>query len=90
MNVGPAEELGTGDPLTQTAMAFSPDGSELVFVGWRDGVQQLYVRSLDQYEARPLSGTEGAVNPFFSPDGEWVGFGQVGCSREFRTREDRP
>ncbi len=46
MNVGPAEELGTGDPLTQTAMAFSPDGSELVFVGWRDGVQQLYVRSM--------------------------------------------
>ena len=35
---------------------------------------QLYVRRLDQLEAAPLAGTEGARNPFFSPDGEWIAF----------------
>ncbi len=83
MSVQPAEELGdwgsgspptNARPLTRTALAFSPDGAELVFVGHRDGVQQLYLRSIEQYEARPLPGTEGAVNPGYSPDGEWLGF----------------
>ena len=37
-------------------------------------MQQLYVRALDSLEARAISGTEGATNPFFSPDGQWIGF----------------
>ena len=78
MSIGPAVELGGvnlgGRSLTRTAMAFSPDGESLVYAARREGVAQLYVRRMDQYEARPLPGTEGAVNPFFSPEGEWVGF----------------
>lgn len=35
---------------------------------------QLFLRSLDRLEVRPLSGTEGAYQLFVSPDGEWVGF----------------
>ena len=37
---------------------------------------QLYLRALDELEAQPLSGTEGsgANIPFFSPDGQWIGF----------------
>ena len=35
---------------------------------------QLYLRSLDRAEAEPIKGTEGAREPFFSPDGQWVGF----------------
>jgi len=35
---------------------------------------QLYVRRLDQLQAAPLAGTGGARNPFFSPDGQWIGF----------------
>ena len=38
------------------------------------GTQQLYLRAMDSLEARPIPGTEGAVNPFFSPDGQWLGF----------------
>ena len=34
----------------------------------------LYVRSLDQLQATALSGTENARDPFFSPDGQWIGF----------------
>jgi serine/threonine-protein kinase len=60
-------------------MAISPDGRVAVFSGAREGrpqmyVPQLYVRQLDRPEATPLPGTEGAVGPFFSPDGAWIGF----------------
>ena len=32
------------------------------------------MRGLDEFEATPLPGTEGAISPFFSPDGEWIGY----------------
>ncbi|MEE8606336.1 MAG: protein kinase, partial [Nitrospiraceae bacterium] len=55
------------------AVVLSPDGTRIAFVaitpeGWR-----LFVRSLDKLEANQLSGTR-AHSPFFSPDGNWVGF----------------
>ena len=57
-----------------TTFAVSPDGSTLVYVG-RDGrTRQLMARRMDQLDAQPLAGTEGALDPFFSPDGEWIGF----------------
>src|SRR5262245_55850495 len=52
----------------------SRDGKRLVFVGERDGQRQLYVRSRDRIAARPVAGTAGAYCPFFSPDGQWLGF----------------
>ncbi|MBI3447505.1 MAG: serine/threonine-protein kinase [Acidobacteria bacterium] len=55
-------------------MALSPDGSQLVYVGVHEGVRRLYIRDLGGFEAAPLSGTEGAEGPFFSPDGQWIGF----------------
>ena len=56
------------------AVALSPDGRRLVYVAVRDGVSRLYLREMDALDAALLSGTEGAQGPFFSPDGEWVGF----------------
>jgi Tol biopolymer transport system component len=35
---------------------------------------RIMLRRLAEAEARPLQGTEGGANPFFSPDGEWLGF----------------
>ena len=29
---------------------------------------------MDNLEANPVPGTEGAINPFFSPDSQWLGF----------------
>jgi len=52
----------------------SRDGTKLVFIGDHDGRRQLYVRSRDRIDPRPVSGTEGAASPFFSPDGQWLGF----------------
>jgi serine/threonine-protein kinase len=56
------------------AAAISPDGKNIVYAAEQDGAQQLYFRPMDQFEAIPIPGTEGAASPFFSPDGEWVGF----------------
>src|SRR5262249_44000665 len=40
--------------------------------------RQLYVRRMDRLQATPIDGTESAEIPFFSPDGQWVGFWQPG------------
>jgi Tol biopolymer transport system component/predicted Ser/Thr protein kinase len=55
--------------------AISPDGSRLVyFVHPHEGKTQLATRLLKDARATVLSGTEGASDPFFKPDGEWIGF----------------
>ena len=57
----------TGRPV----VAFSHDGSQFVY----NNTGGLYLRSMDELEARVIPGTEGPLtNPFFSPDGQWVGF----------------
>ncbi len=56
------------------AVAISPDGLKVVFVAGTGGRVSLYVRALDAFDSTPLTGTDGAANPFFSPDGQWVGF----------------
>ncbi len=52
----------------------SRDGTRIVFVTDRDGHRQLYLRRWDEVELVPVAGTEGATSPFFSPDGQWIGF----------------
>ena len=59
------------DQFTGAGLAVSPDGSQFVYVA----NQQLYLRSMDELEAHPIPGTDGiAIEPFFSPDGQWVGY----------------
>jgi serine/threonine protein kinase len=62
--------------LSGSSVAISPDGMRLVYVsGTASGsTTKLFTRRLDQPKATELPGTEGAVAPFFSPDGQWVGF----------------
>src|SRR5690606_32883891 len=58
-----------------SSLALSRDGGLLAFSAAGDaGRTRLYVRRLDALDATELDGTVGAVGPFFSPDGRWVGF----------------
>jgi Tol biopolymer transport system component/tRNA A-37 threonylcarbamoyl transferase component Bud32 len=75
VDLGPDAEAGPG-----LSAVLSPDGTRLVFLGHGSGQsQQLYTRRLDQPLAVPLPGTTDRFHqPFFSPDGEWVGFRSAG------------
>jgi serine/threonine-protein kinase len=69
--------LPPGQQLAVSAgqvLAFSPDASHLAYVATQGGVQQLYLRRMDRFDADPVPDTRGASNPFFSPDGQWLGF----------------
>jgi serine/threonine-protein kinase len=66
-----------------STIAFSPDGARLVLLGLdAQGVRRLFLRSLDRADPVPVPGTEGALQPFFSPDGQWLGFFQDGKLRK--------
>ena len=56
------------------AIALSFDGTQLAYVARHGDVQHLYLRPLKGLESRAVPGSEGAVAPFFSPDGRWVAF----------------
>ena len=60
-------------------LAISPDGSRIIYKGPHpEGTAtQLNLRRLDQLDTTPLRGAEDGIGPFFSPDGEWVGFVNV-------------
>lgn len=55
-------------------MAVSPDGRSIAVVLVKNGKQQIWLRSLDSLELTPLPGTEGAINPFWSPDSRFIAF----------------
>ena len=54
--------------------ALSPDGGRIAYVLESDGQASLYVRDLDQPEGRQLLSGPILEHPFFSPDGQWIGF----------------
>ena len=73
----PAPE-GRGFQLDSTRpgpAVVSPDGSALAFSAWdSDGTVRIFIRELDEVVARPLSGTDDAQYPFWSPDSQSIGF----------------
>ena len=63
------------EALFHHALAISPDGKRLAYVEeGSDKKRRICLQELDEFKARPLPGTEGAISPFFSPDGQWVGY----------------
>ncbi len=75
---GAAATDGTGSPI-----ALSPDGSRIVYLGQDSaGARHLFLRGLDRVDPVPIPGTVEADQPFFSPDGEWLGFRQDGKLRK--------
>jgi serine/threonine-protein kinase len=71
-------ELSPGATLSRSKrgqVALSADGTRIAIVEQVAAAEfRLATRRLDESEFEPLSGTEGAFMPFFSPDGQWIGF----------------
>jgi len=56
-------------------IAISPDGQAVAFAAIdEEGKRQLYVRTAGDAQLHALPGTDGAEEPFFSPDGRYIGF----------------
>lgn len=82
----PVRDQAAVVPLPEsTSVTISPDGKQVVYVastiaGARSAGEfgfentQLYTRQIDSFDTAPLEGTEGGSSPFFSPDGQWIGF----------------
>jgi eukaryotic-like serine/threonine-protein kinase len=82
----PGQHLALDNP----ALAISPDGTRLVYAGLTGAVSQLYVRAMDSLETHMIPGTEDATNPFFSPDGQWIGFSGGGKLKKVSLRGGAP
>jgi serine/threonine-protein kinase len=57
-----------------SAVELSPDGTQLVYVVRRGDASYLCLRSFEDFDAKIIEGTEDAQAPFFSTDGNWIGF----------------
>ncbi|HUF25169.1 MAG TPA: protein kinase [Vicinamibacterales bacterium] len=67
---------------TSGNLAISPDGLQIVYGGFTSETPMLFLRTASSGTSSPMPGTEGAVNPFFSPDGAWVAFNAAGKLRK--------
>jgi serine/threonine-protein kinase len=58
----------------QAAFDISPDGNKVVYVSEIDGIAKLVLRYSNKKDVEILMDTDGAYSPFFSPDGNWIGY----------------
>ncbi len=73
-----------------SAFVFSPDGGSLVYSGRTGGRKSLFRRDMGEREAVPIPGTDGGDAPFFSPDGQWIGFVSEGKLMKVAAAGGRP
>ena len=85
-NVYPSIDPGADVPR----VAVSPNGQQVVFAAASDpaATPRLYLRDIDRLELTVLHGTEGAAAPFFSPDGQWIGFFAGGALKKAPARRE--
>jgi serine/threonine-protein kinase len=76
-----AERWGFQRP-SRSAIALSPDGEHVVYAAATADGRQLFLRAMGQDQATSIPGTEGGSSPFFSPDGQWVGFFASGAMKK--------
>jgi Tol biopolymer transport system component len=72
----PVDQQFAGGFATRRVIALSPQGTHLAYAA----NTRLYLRAIDQLNAVPIQGTEtagGSADPFFSADGQWIGFWQA-------------
>ena len=72
------------------ALLFSPDGTHIISSLVVSGKTKLFDRPLSASAADPINGTDGATDPFFSPDGQWLGFFADGALKKVTLKGGAP
>ena len=71
------EDQNLGPATSRQLVTISSDGTKLVYLA----NNQLFLRQMNEMESHPIPGANGSggniMSPFFSPDGQWVGFYSV-------------
>ncbi|MEO8479472.1 MAG: protein kinase [Gemmatimonadota bacterium] len=67
--------LPPGASIRRTRIAISRDGRRIAVMGTQDGTPLLFQHATDRFDFTAVPGTEGAINPFLSPDGSRIAFG---------------
>jgi eukaryotic-like serine/threonine-protein kinase len=78
--------LREGDQLPYEAgmpavVAISRDGTQIAYTARVAQGTRLFLRQLGGFDSTPVAGSEGGIGPFFSPDGQWLGFASGGALR---------
>ena len=61
-------------PTYGVSIAVSPNGASFVYVGPAVNGRQLWARDRDKLQSTPVQGSEGAIQPFYAPNGRGIGF----------------
>ena len=77
------------DPL-RGSIAVSADGTRMLYVALHSGRPRLFLRTADRDTPQLVDGSDGAADPFFSPDGEWIGFFAHGSLKKLRVAGGTP
>ena len=67
------------------SLAISPDGRLVVYSLSESGSSQLYIRSVNSFQSNVIKGTANGTSPFFSPNGQWIGFVSEGKIKKVPT-----
>ena len=90
----PAEPINLTTTLRSAVrmddVTISPDGQKIIYAGWNKKYRQLYLREIDQPTFKPIPGTKGAASPFFSTDGQSIGFFANGSLWKLKLGRDTP
>ncbi len=86
----PIRSTTVGRLMWVPRFALSDDGLRLVYGGGKADSPMLYLRPMDRLVASPVPGTYGGQSPFFSPDGQWIGFFTGGKLKKIRIGESQP
>lgn len=67
----PSTTIGS---MGRRALAISPDGTRIAIRASTSDGPRLFLRDMNASTPTPIPGTDGAADPFFSPDGKWLAF----------------
>ena len=82
--INPPEGHSFAPLMEGGAPALSPDGTKIAFVAQGRAGRSLWVQSLDAFDAKSLTGTDGAAAPFWSPGSDELAFVADGSLKAVR------